>query len=202
MNAPVPQEVLEKERKIYTGTAARLLKLRGAGCTQSEAAKACGVDDSYVSQLEGEEEFKMQLNEIIRKTFEAQSKIDENYIQIEEKLSEKLLRSIEWMVNPDQILRTLKFANEAKRKVTPSGGQGSINGSDGEALKPVTLILPVVIAREFVINPIGEVVSVDGRELTTLPSGNIQKLAREKITKKLEDMRANGTRQIDPYGDL
>lgn len=203
MNAPAPQGSLEKERKIYTGTAARLLKLRGAGCTQSEAAKACGVDDSYVSQLEGEEEFKIQLNEIIRKTFEAQSKIDENYTQIEEKLSEKLLRSTEYMVQPDQILRALKFANEAKRKVAPHGGQNGSNGSGSESEgQPVTLILPIVIAREFVVNPIGEVVSVDGKELTTLPSGNIQKLAKEKIAKKLEDMRANGARSVDPYSDL
>jgi|SRR6266850_5874198 len=204
MNAPVPQGSLEKEKKIYTGTAARLLKLRGAGCTQEEAAKACGVDASYVSQLEAEDDFKIQLNELIRKTFEAQSKIDENYTQIEEKLSAKLLRSTEYMVAPDQILRALKFANEAKRKMPiPSGGHNGNHGPNGEAtLQPVTLILPVVVARTFVMNPIGEVVSVDGQELTTLPSANIQRLVKEKAAKQLEDKKANGARSVDPYSDL
>lgn len=205
MNAPAPIGSLEKESKIYTGTAARLLKLRGAGCTATEAAKACGVDTSYVSQLEGEAEFKAQLNELIKQTFEKQSKIDTNYTEIEERLSHKLLNATEYMVNPDQILRTLKFANEAKRKVTPNGALGQ-NGSNGHGgltvLQPVTLILPAIVAKEFVLNPMSEVVSIDGKELTTLPSNNIQQLVNQKEQKRLEEKKAHGARQTDPYSDL
>lgn len=204
MNAPAPFGSLEKEKKLYTGTAARLLKLRGAGCTQEEAAKACGVDASYVSQLEAEEEFKEQVNSLIKQTFEKQSKIDNNYVEIEERLSERLLKNTEFMFNPDQILRTLKFANEAKKKVLPSGTQPLGTNANGNitVLAPVTLILPGVVAREFIVNPMNEVVAVDGQELTTLPSNNIQQLLQKKEQKKLEDKGKNGTRQVDPYSDL
>lgn len=207
MNAPAAQGTLEKEKKIFYGTAARILKLLGVGCTPVEAADACGVDPSYVSQLEADDDFVEQKNAIIRKTFEQQSKIDENYVAIEAKLSERLLGATEMMFNPDQILRTLKFANEAKRKVAPTASAGGPNGSNGNGgvtvFAPVTLILPASVAKEFILNPIGEVVSVDGKPLTTLPSGNMTQLVKQqKEQKKLQDKRDNGSRQTDPYSDL
>src|SRR6266850_8321470 len=114
MNMATPLQVTAdppREKKEYTGIALRLIKLLGAGCTQREASQACGVDESYISQLLKEREFETQVNEIIEKSFAEQSKIDTNYTELEKKLSERLLSQSEFMHNPDQILRTLKFAN-------------------------------------------------------------------------------------------
>ena len=194
------------ERKISSGVALRLIKLLGAGCTQREASQACGVDESYTSQLLKEKDFSDQVNEIIEKSFAEQSKIDTNYTELEKKLSERLLSQSEFMHNPDQILRTLKFANEAKRRVAPLAGRQQ-DGSNGNGsttiLAPVTLIFPQSVAKEFVLNPNNEVVGVGGEELTTLPSQNITKLADEHSRKRIESRKSNGSgRHEDPWADL
>lgn len=193
------------EKKIYTGVAARILKLLGAGCTQREASQACGVDESYTSQLLKEKDFETQVNEIIEKSFAAQSRIDQNYTEVEKRLSERLIGQTEFMYNPDQILRTLKFANEAKRRVAPSIAQNRDSNGSGNTtfLAPVTLIFPQAVTHEFILNPNNEVVGVGGEELTTLPSQNITKLADEHSRKRIESRKSNGTgRHEDPWADL
>ncbi len=209
MNMNVPLQVTAdppREKKIYAGVALRLLKLLGAGCTQREASQACGVDESYTSQLLKEKEFEMQVNEIIEKSFAEQSKIDNNYTELEKKLSDRLLSQSEFMHNPDQILRTLKFANEAKRRVAHSLGpknDGTNGNGNTTILAPVTLIFPQAVANEFILNPNNEVVGVGGEALTTLPSQNITKLADEHSRKRIESRKSNGTgRHEDPWADL
>ena len=127
MNAPTPPGSLEQ--KIYSGTALRVLNLLASGLTQSEAAKACGISESYISQLKEDPSFMGQLNAKVQALMAQQSKIDENLNTLEEKLSERLVKLADSMYNPDVVLRTLKFANEARRKMPQvSAGQGN-NGT-------------------------------------------------------------------------
>lgn len=196
------------ETKQYTGIALKLMKLLGAGCTQVEASKACGVDESYTSQLMADPEFKGQVDEIIKKAFITQSAIDQNYIEIEEKLSKRLLGTIETEFNSDRILRTLKFVNEAKKKVAPSAtnSEGGSNGS-GANVQVAILVLPAAMAPVFVKNPLGEVISVDGQVLTTLPSKTMDSFAEKQTAIKHEKLKqiqskSNGSGNSDPYADL
>jgi hypothetical protein len=209
MNAPMSPELRQEliETKQFTGKALKLMKLLGAGCTQVEASKACGVDESYTAQLMADAEFKAQVDELIKKAFETQSAIDQNYISIEEKLSKRLLGSIEHEFNPDRILRTLKFVNEAKKKVAPTVAQDT-NGS-GANVQVAVLVLPAAMAPIFVKNPQGEVISVDGQVLTTLPSKTMDAFAEQNTKLKHEKMRqltaqpnSNGSGHSDPYADL
>lgn len=202
----------KKERKIYSGTALKLMNLMAAGCNQVEAAKACGVDESYVSQLMDEPEFKEQITEKLAQAFKDANEIDNNYQEIEKRLSKKLLGVSEFMVNPDQILRTLKFANEAKRKLAPNVQNGS-NGSEGPQTNIAVLVLPSFMVkdakRELILNPNNEVVAVDGRELTTFTSTGLNKLIENKknapiapskeVTKLKNEQKQ---RNVDPYSDL
>lgn len=209
MDISVPAQVSQVEKKIFTGLPARAIKLLGTGCLQVEVAKALGVTEGQVSQWMGDTEFRQQVNDIVAKTFAEQSVIDENYIKIEQKLSERLLAATEHMYNPDTILRTLKFANEAKRKVIPNG-QTPGSGGNVTILAPVTLVLPQAVAKEFILNPNNEVVGIDGNEVMTLPSANVRQLAEtvraatptldanlKKVAKKL-----NGSGHKDPWSDL
>lgn len=196
-----------KEYKIYSGVPLRIMKLLGTGLLPVEVARAVGVDDSYVSQLQKEPSFVQQVNELVTKTFAEQSEIDENYIAIEKSLSKKLKQSAEMMYNTDLILRTLKFANEAKRKMAPglvnNNGQGPGNET---IINHVTLILPTSVSREFILNPNNEIVGIAGEDLTTLPSANINKLVTQNRNElkslPTPKIKLNGTGQTDPYGDL
>lgn len=205
MDQSIQTSLVKKERKIYTGQAARVMKLLGNGCLPVEAARACGVDESYVSQLKAEPDFIEQVGELVAITMANQSEIDGNYLEVERILSRRMRDQANLMFNPDQVLRTLKFANEAKRKVPAAfvpSGEASVT-----AQKPVTLLLPAVIIQNFVVNPNNEIVSVDGKELMTLPSANIKPLV-EKHKRELAakpailEKKSHGSGQIDPYSDL
>lgn len=205
MDQSVQTNLIKTERKIYSGTAAKVLKLLGNGCLPVEAAKACGVDESYISQLKAEPDFVLQVNELVSQTFAHQSVIDTNYLEIEKNLSKKLLDLSQYMMNPDQVLRTLKFANEAKRKIPSAFNPESAGSMD--ALKPVMLVLPGAVINNFVLNPNNEIVAVDGKELTTLPSANlkplVEKYKREQAAKPaLIEKKSNGSGQVDPYSNL
>lgn len=168
-----------KALKEYTGVAGRLLKLLGSGaCTQTQAAAACGVDDSYVSQLCGEEDFQLQIQEKINKSVEVANEIDTNYTSLEQTLSQRLADQAKMMFNPDQILRVLKFANEAKRKIQPI--QKNAEGGMAPSNHTSILVLPQVIKQTFIVSPNNEVVSVDGRDLVTLNSESMKTLIQNK----------------------
>lgn len=199
----------DKDKKIFTGVAGRLLKLLSTGTTQEEASLAIGVDPSYVSQLRKDPEFDRQLVELIEAGYTDNVDIDNNYVAIEKQLSKRLKEQAEFMQNPDQILRVLKFANEAKKKIAPNGQNGGANG-DGKVngIQPVILILPTVIrekiSKEFVLNPNNEVVGIDGQVLETLNSASLNQIVNNR--KNLLPLKApNGsiTKQgKDPYSDL
>jgi hypothetical protein len=201
MDLTIPASVASAEKKLYTGTAARLLKLLGSGCTQEEASRACGVDPSYTSQLMKETSFIEQVNAIVTQTMHDQSQIDENYTQLEKNMSEKLLKLSEYVFDPDKALRIAKFANEAKRAI-PKGQIGVSGTANGTTLQPVILIMPQHAAQEFVLNPNNEIVGVNGKELMTLPSANITKLTQNRKNGEIKKLEINGARQTDPWSDL
>lgn len=211
MDQTVPNAIASIERKIYTGAAARAIKLLGSGALQVETAKALGVTESQVSQWMAEKDFSEQVSELVKKNFADQCIIDENYNKVERKLSERLYQASEMMFDPDKILRTLKFVNEAKRKIAPQENPNGINGSGSTIINmPVTLILPAPVAKEFIFNPQNEIVGIDGKEVMTISSKGIEDLAQinknpivkpgETKLKQLENK--HGSRPADPWSNL
>lgn len=202
-----------KPRKIYTGTAKRLMNLIATGATQAEASRACGVDESVTSAYLAEEDFKEQLVELVAANIAADSEIDQNYQNIELRLSKRLSELSELMMNPDQILRVLQFTNGAKKKVAPTDKP---NGNplitpDGTKLIPAMLVLPAVMTREFVLNPNNEVVGINGKPIQTLTSTGLTNLVEKNKQTKLQlpnrvVSTQNGSKQPkdtgDPYSDL
>lgn len=195
-------------KKVYTGVAARAMKLQAGGANQREVANALGVDESLISQYNAEADYKEQLHELVSKAFKSAQEIDENYQDIEHTLSKRLKELTQYMMNPDQVLRTLKFANEAKRKLgsNPVNGNGSHTSIDGIKLTPVVLVLPVAVKREFVLNPNNEIIGVDEMELVTMNSSSLNgMIAKRKEALKEVPKLTNGNQsreRHDPYSDL
>jgi predicted transcriptional regulator len=193
------------ERKIYTGYAAKVMNLLAAGVTETEAAKACGIDQSLVSQYKKEKDFMDQLHEKINIAMQDATHVDDNFNKIEKKLSDRLLSMADMMFHPDQVLRTLKFVNEAKRKTQPIlPGAGT---SEAAKLAPTILVLPTVVVKEFTVNPNNEVVGVGNKSLNTLNTTSLNELVkqrkREPVTVNGIVKKQNGSRQNeDPYSDL
>lgn len=191
-NTQIPQNLVN--RKTYTGTAARILKLMCAGCTAVQAAQAIGVTEAFVSQLAAEDDFQLQIAESLKIELEKAVEIDKNYGDVERQLSERLKSLSPMIVSPDQILRVLKFTNEAKRRtqnIIPNGVNGSNPDGSGTTVHVVQLVLPGVVTQVFVTNPNNEVVAVDERELTTLDSKHMETFAQ---TKREPPKQATGER--------
>lgn len=189
----------EKEKKQYTGAPLRAMKLLAQGVTELEVARALGVAAGLISQYKAEPEFMIQLQEMIAQAFADHKEIDDNYTTIEKRLSERLKDQTALMFHPDQILRVLKFANEAKRKVAPNIQNGTTG--EGHGLKTVVLVMPAVMRKEIELNPLNEVVGVNGQELVTLNSKSLDSLVAKRKVVKLPN--ANKPRESsDPYSDL
>lgn len=167
-----------RPRKEYTGVAKRILNYLCGGATPQQAASACGVDESYVSQLKSEEDFQIQVAEKLSKDFEVAIKIDENYTEVEKVLSERLRTLTGYMTNADQVARILKTVSAIPKKVQqriPLNAE--VNGS---AIAPVSLAIPIVAKNVFIINPNSEVVQLNGKELVTLNSSSMESLLKDK----------------------
>lgn len=206
-NMQIPT-TLQIQRKIYTGTAARVLKLMSAGCTAVQTAHAIGIDESYVSQLSCEEDFQLQVAEALKKDMERAIEVDKNYGDIEKRLSDRLRELLPMITSADQILRILKFANEAKRRtqnVIPDGANG-YNGNGNNTLggNIVRLVLPNIITQVFVTNPNNEVVAVNQRELVTLDSKSMEGFvkAKKEIPKPLPTVRIFENESQDKWNNL
>lgn len=163
------------------------MKYIANGATQTEAALACGCSDGLISQYMAEKEFQEQLLELVTSKMEAAREVDENYLETEKVLSKRLRDAAAMMFNPDQILKVLRFTNEAKTKIpfqAGLNGNGNGVGAAGITMKPVVLILPEVARREFILNPNNEVVGVGDEVLTTMSSTQLNKLLQEKKLEK------------------
>jgi predicted transcriptional regulator len=207
MDQSVPTAVSTIEKKIYTGLAARALKLLGSGATQAETSRALGITESQVSQWMAEKDFADEVTAIVKRTFADQSVIDENYNKVEKTLSDRLMKTCEFMFDPDKILRTLKFVNEAKRKIAPQ--ENPSGGGNTTILGPVTLILPAPVAREFILNPNNEILGVNGQELSTISNKALEDLSKtiknskpQGDTKLKRIERLHGSGQQDPWSNL
>lgn len=174
------EQELTKPRKTYSGIAARVLKLMCNGVTQSQAANSLGIDDTYVSQLASEADFKAYIADALTKSAQDAIDIDSSWVEIERTAVDKLKKLLAYEMNPDRLLRVAKEANIAKRKVplTPLG-----NDVPSE-LAPVRLQMPAILVREFIVNPNNEVVALGDQGLVTLNSSSMNSLLEESRKRK------------------
>ena len=192
------------EQKIYTGVAARILKLLCSGTTQEQAARQIGVNPSYVTQLCNEPEFQLQIAAQLQVDAEQAIEIDNNYAETEKLLSKKLKDLAPFINSPDSILKMLRFVNDAKMKTQKFQNNGANNSETGTGVVAVQLILPVVVKNTFVVNPNNEVVGVDNRELVTLDAKKLETIIAEKKAKPVALPAPKNARleNSDPWSSL
>jgi hypothetical protein len=167
-----PNTATDPNLKKYQGVEAQVLKYMGANCSQSEAAKAAGCDTSYVSQLWEQADFRTQVEALRSTNLERKLKVDDAYEETEAILADRLRKSAALLTNTDQILRVLKFTNEAKKKLAPQAKQ------EGDGGTVVNLQIPVFLQQQFRVNPNNEVVEVNGRVLQTMDTKGLERLVK------------------------
>lgn len=159
------------------GNQQKALSLLGQGISAVMVASTLGVSESLISQFLAEPRFA---NEVTKKKLAAlqiQTDIDQKYAEAENKLVDKLLKTIPLISKPMDILRGLQVINATKRR--------------GMADAPVNLAqtnivqinLPASMAARFITNTANQIVEIeDGqglRSLVTSTPEDVNRLANE-----------------------
>lgn len=167
------------ERRQLSDTEQKLLNFLAAGADQQQAAKALGLSASRVSQLVADEEFSSQLAEAQFLVMSKATARDDKYDALEDKLLEKLDRSLPMMAKPMEIVRTLAEINKAKRR----SREGSTPIVQPRGVQ-VNILLPTKVIQEFTVSNTNQVVKAGEQVLVTMQSGTLLKEVEQDISQR------------------
>lgn len=164
-----------------TQTEERAIAMLGSGIPQNQVALALGVTEGAVSQWMSSQDFAQLVAE---KKFEALSrntKIDDKYLELEEKLQDKLEKVLPLMTRPREVVAALTAINGTKRR----GAQVAETGAS-KSTQIVQLTLPNIILQQYISNGNNQIVEVktdDGRSqsLITASSSSLDRLSEEVL---------------------
>lgn len=150
-----------------SGTQERAMKLLGAGISADQVASALGVTPSYISQLLATESFSSLVSEARYNNLQKHNARDSALDSLEDKLIEKMDRSLPLMTKPESIMRALQIVNAAKRR--GASAPNSIVNSQNI----VNIILPQKITQKFTTNVHNQVISAGTQNLLTIQSASL-----------------------------
>jgi hypothetical protein len=152
----------------------RIKTLLGQGLPGTVVASAVGCDPSYVSQLMDQEEFRNDV--LVAKATKAEAGVsrDNKWDQVEDMALDKAVAMLPLVSRPSDLIRIAQMANAAKRRTTEFA-----NGSES-ASPTVNLILPPSANIVFQMNAQAQVVEVDGRSMTPLPTQHLAKMIAQR----------------------
>lgn len=145
----------------------RAVNLLGQGIAAEAVAAALGVTPARISQMLSDERIANYVSTLKYENLQKHNKRDNAYDEIEDRLLEKLDKSIPLMFKPETILKAIQTVNGAKRRGQTSSEQ-VINPQN-----IVNINLPVTIKQKFVTNINNQVVQAGERELQTISSAKL-----------------------------
>lgn len=158
-------------------TQSTALKLLGQGIAPVMVASTLGVSESLISQFMADERYAAEVTKLKLAGLQRQTALDNKYLELEDKLADKLLKVLPIMNKPMEILRGLQIINATKRR--GMADSGVVN----QQTQIVQLVLPGQFAASFVTNAQNQIVEVqdgDGsRSLITTTPAALDRLAAE-----------------------
>lgn len=159
----------------------RAIAMLGSGIPQNQVALALGVTESAVSQWMSIEEFAAQVADKKFQTLNRNTQIDDKYLELEEKLQQKLEKVLPLLAKPRDVVMALTAINNTKRR-----GAQVIDSGAGKSSQVVNLTLPISIVQQYISNSNNQIVEVkDGsgnsRSLITASSSSLDRLSEEVL---------------------
>lgn len=145
----------------------RALALLGSGVQPEAVAAALGVSPSRISQLLSNEAFAAQVAELRFNNLQKHNARDNKYDILEDKLLDKLERSIPLLLRPGEILKAIQTINGAKRR-----GQSAPEQIHNQQTI-VNVVLPTQIIQKFTTNVDNQVIKIGDEDLQTIQSGSL-----------------------------
>ena len=144
-----------------------------------QVALACGVTESYVSQLLSDPEVEKQVVDM--RVILASKHVDHDNLldRGEDAALKKVVEMIPMIMRSQEALAVFTRLNAARRRA----GSGPSDAPNTSVL--VTLDLPEAAQVHFKITTDRQVIEVAGRSMTPMPAAQVAKLLSERKTQKL-----------------
>ena len=147
-------------------------KLLSLDLPQIAVANALGCSDSLISQYMSDPNFLAEVSALKLARLEGASLRDEKLDTIEGKVIDKLMKSVDYLLKPQDLINALKTISAVPRKTVVNGNLQQTNLG-----QTVNITLPNVTAITFIKNANGEIIEAGGRSLSTLSAAGLKRLA-------------------------
>lgn len=174
----------------------KALQLLGQGVSPIMVASTLGITEGAVSQYLAEPRFALEVQKLKLAILQRQTGIDNKYMEAEERLVDKLLKTVPLMTKPMDILRGIQVINATKRRGLADGA-GTTLGS-----QVVQITLPGQFAAKFVTDGKNQIVEIEHdsgtRSLVTASASSLDQLAAEVIRSAEETPGVGWERSTSP----
>jgi hypothetical protein len=152
----------------------KLIDLLGSvGLTAEQAANACGITVSRVSQLLAQEAFASKVQELRAAALTEANETDKRWSKLENRVLEKLETQIDGIYDVDDLLKAASMLNRRIDRGTKSVAQVV------QASPVIQLSIPTVAIQNLVTNINQHVIKAGNQSLITIQSGNMKGLLDE-----------------------
>lgn len=168
-----------------TGIARKVIDLLGAGVSPVQVALACGITESYVSQLLSQQEIADEVTSLRAARAAQYVEHDDNLDSDEEKARRLVRRNLDnGILKPMEALQHFRVLNAARRQSQAAVATPAVS-------TVVTLNLPVAAQVQFKLTTDKQIIEVDGRSLATMPASSMARMLKERQTREtLTDLHA------------
>ena len=142
----------------------KIIDMLGRGIPAVQVASAVGCDDSYISQLMGDENIAAQVQQLRAEHFSEYVEQDKKVDSAEAAALAKVESLIPFITRPAEAVRVYSVLNAAKRR---TADHASANQAPAQT---VSLELPEAARVRFTLTPDRQVIEIEGRSLTTMPA--------------------------------
>lgn len=167
-----------------SATQKRALSFLGQGVAPVMVASTLGVSESLISQMLAEPRFAEEVTRLKLAALQKQTGIDNKYLEAEDKLIDKFLKTIPLITKPRDILDGIRTINATKRRGAADAGSNTAQS------QVVQITLPGVFAAQFVTNGQNQIVEINHdsgtRSLVTATPSALDKLAAEVVRRAEE----------------
>ncbi len=160
----------------------RIIDMLGQGLSATQVASAVGCDDSYISQLIADEGVSEKIQALRAENFSKYVELDRRVDEAEAEALTKLASLAQYITKPTEAARVYNVLNQAKRRTVDQ-----VNQQQAVA-QTVTLDLPAAVRVSFTLTNDKQVIEIEGRSMTTLPSRNLASKLEQRNASRLLDM--------------
>lgn len=163
----------------------KIIEMLARGYSAAVVSSALGVTESYISQLQADQNIRDQIATKRMAALTAKAETDDSIDELENKALARMHQLIPLVTKPMEALRIFQVANTATRRAAPT------LATEAQGVT-VVLNLPEAAAVQFKLSTDKQVVEVDGRSLSSMPSKQLtaklqaQKMLVNMTTPKLQ----------------